>query len=56
MSILEMVYRVADFWKLDKSVITASKSEAIKQPARRPREQGLLLKRQKGIGIQSTFI
>ena len=36
MSILEMVYRVADFWKLDKSVITASNSEAIQQPAKRP--------------------
>ena len=47
MSILEMVYRVADYWKLDKSVITASKSEAIKQPARRPPRTGFIIEKAK---------
>src|SRR5665213_2289282 len=43
MSILELVYRVADFWKLDKSFITPSKSETIKQPAKRPPKTGFII-------------
>ncbi|MDZ4669078.1 MAG: SDR family oxidoreductase [bacterium] len=36
MSVFDLVYRVADFWKLDKSLLTISTSEGIKQPAKRP--------------------
>ncbi len=43
MSILELVYRVADFWKLDKSFITPAKSETIKQPAKRPARTGFII-------------
>lgn len=43
MSILELVYRVADFWKLDKSLVTPSKSDALKQPAKRPPRTGFII-------------
>lgn len=36
MSVFDLVYRVADFWKLDKSLLNISSSESIKQPAKRP--------------------
>ena len=41
MSILDLVYNVADFWKLDKSVITPSKSDTLNQAAKRPPRTGL---------------
>ncbi|CAN5356477.1 dTDP-4-dehydrorhamnose reductase [soil metagenome] len=47
MSILELVNRVADFWKLDKSLITPSKSETIKQPAKRPPRTGFIIEKAK---------
>ncbi len=47
MSILELVQRVADFWKLDKSLITPSKSETIKQPAKRPPRTGFIIEKAK---------
>jgi dTDP-4-dehydrorhamnose reductase len=40
MSILELVYSVADFWKLDKSLITPSKSNNLNQAAKRPPRTG----------------
>ena len=43
MSILELVYKVADFWKLDKGLVTPSKSDTLKQPARRPARTGFIL-------------
>lgn len=36
LSVFDLVYRVADFWKLDKSLLQISSSEGIKQPAKRP--------------------
>lgn len=36
MSVFDLVYRVADFWNLDKSFMKLSSSEGIKQPAKRP--------------------
>lgn len=36
LSVFDLVYRVADFWKLDKSLLHISGSEGIKQPAKRP--------------------
>jgi dTDP-4-dehydrorhamnose reductase len=42
-SILELVYKVADFWKLDKSLITPSKSDTLKQPAVRPPRTGFII-------------
>ncbi|MFN4082706.1 MAG: SDR family oxidoreductase [Bacteroidia bacterium] len=36
MSVFDLVYQVADFWKLDKSLLHISTSEGIKQPAKRP--------------------
>jgi dTDP-4-dehydrorhamnose reductase len=47
MSVLELVYRVADYWKLDKSLVTPSKSESIKQPAKRPWRTGLIIEKAK---------
>lgn len=40
LSILELVYKVADFWKLDKSLITPSKSDNLNQAAKRPPRTG----------------
>ena len=47
MSILELVYRVADFWKLDKSVVTPSKSTTLNQAARRPPYTGFVIEKAK---------
>jgi dTDP-4-dehydrorhamnose reductase len=43
MSILELVYAVADYWKLDKSLITPTQSASINQPARRPPRTGFVI-------------
>ena len=40
MSILELVYAVADFWKLERSLITPSKSNNLNQAAKRPPRTG----------------
>jgi dTDP-4-dehydrorhamnose reductase len=42
-SILDLVYKVADFWKLDKSLITPSKSIGLNQPAKRPPYTGFII-------------
>jgi dTDP-4-dehydrorhamnose reductase len=47
MSVLELVYRVADFWKLDRSLVTPSKSDTIKQPAKRPWRTGFIIDKAK---------
>lgn len=47
MSVLELVYRVADFWKLDKSVITPTKSTTLNQAARRPPYTGFVIDKAK---------
>lgn len=43
MSILELVYRVADFWKLDKSIVKPIKSDTLNQAAKRPPHTGFIL-------------
>ena len=43
MSILELVYRVADFYELDKSSISAVKSFTLNQTAKRPPKTGFVL-------------
>lgn len=43
MSVFDLVYRVAEFWKLDKSLIHISSSEGINQPAKRPPITGFIL-------------
>ncbi|MGB0175668.1 MAG: SDR family oxidoreductase [Owenweeksia sp.] len=43
MSILDLVWKVADFWNLNKSVITAVKSTTLSQPAERPPKTGFIL-------------
>jgi dTDP-4-dehydrorhamnose reductase len=43
MSVFDLVYRVADFWKLDKSLLNLSTSEGIKQPAKRPPITGFVI-------------
>lgn len=40
LSILELVYKIADCWNLDKSLITPSKSDTINQAAKRPPRTG----------------
>ena len=47
MSVLELVYRVADFWKLDKSVVTPIKSTTLNQAARRPPYTGFVIEKAK---------
>lgn len=42
-SVLELVYQVADFWKLDRSLITPSKSTTLNQAAKRPPRTGLVI-------------
>ncbi|MEZ4774109.1 MAG: SDR family oxidoreductase [Bacteroidia bacterium] len=39
----ELVYRVADFWKLDKSLITEVSSESLNQKAKRPPKTGFII-------------
>jgi len=43
MSILELVYAVADFYKLDKSLINPIKSNTLNQTAKRPPRTGFIL-------------
>ena len=43
MSIIELVERVADFWKLDKSLIKPISSGSLNQVARRPKRTGFIL-------------
>lgn len=43
MSILELVYRVADFYKLDKSCVTPIKTATLNQTAKRPPKTGFIL-------------
>lgn len=43
MSILELTYKVADFWKLDKSLIKPVRSNSLSQPAKRPPRTGFIL-------------
>ncbi len=50
MSILELVYAVADFWQLDKALITPVKSSTINQPAKRPPRTGFVIDK-----AQQTF-
>lgn len=53
MSILELVWKVADFWKLNKSLITATRSSTLSQPAKRPPKTGFILdKAMKELGYQ----
>jgi dTDP-4-dehydrorhamnose reductase len=47
MSILELVYSVADFWKLDKSLVTPSKSNNLNQAAKRPPYTGFIIDKAK---------
>lgn len=44
-SILDLAYRVADFWRLDKSFINPVTSEQLNQPARRPPYTGFIIKK-----------
>ncbi len=43
MSVFDLVYKVATYWKLDKSLLNISTSEGIKQPAKRPPITGFIL-------------
>lgn len=49
MSIYELALRVADFWHLDKSLITPSTSDTLKQPAKRPPVTGLRIEKAKKV-------
>jgi dTDP-4-dehydrorhamnose reductase len=46
-SILDLVYKVADFWKLDKSLINPSKSDGLNQAAKRPPYTGFIIEKAK---------
>lgn len=43
MSIAELVYKVADYWGLDKSIIREISSESLNQAAKRPLKTGFIL-------------
>lgn len=43
MSVFDLVYKVATYWNLDKSLLNMSTSEGIKQPAKRPPITGFIL-------------
>ncbi|HLU85855.1 MAG TPA: hypothetical protein VKZ45_10300, partial [Vicingaceae bacterium] len=43
MSIIELVYRVADFYGYDKSVVTPIASSSLNQAAQRPPKTGFVL-------------
>ena len=43
LSVFDIVFHVADFWKLDKSLIKIASSEGIKQPAKRPPITGFII-------------
>ena len=45
MSILELFYKVADFWHLDKSLITPVNTATLAQPAQRPLRTGFILEK-----------
>lgn len=47
MSILELVWQVAEFWELDKSLVTAVSSNTLSQPAKRPPKTGFILEKAK---------
>lgn len=47
MSILDLVYKVADYWNLDKSLVTPSKSASLNQPAKRPPYTGFVIEKAK---------
>lgn len=53
MSISEMVFRIADFWKLDRSLIQEITSASLNQAAMRPPRTGfIILKAQTELGYQ----
>lgn len=56
-SILELVHKVADYWKLDKALIHPSKSTNLNQAAKRPPYTGLIIdKARKELGYNpKTF-
>lgn len=43
MSVLDLVYAVADFWKLDRSLIKPIKSDTLNQAAKRPPRTGFII-------------
>jgi dTDP-4-dehydrorhamnose reductase len=47
MSILDLVKQVADFWKLDQSLINPIKSDSLNQPAKRPARTGFIIEKAK---------
>jgi len=46
-SILDLVYKVADHWNLDKTLIMPSKSNTLNQPAKRPPRTGFIIDKAK---------
>lgn len=48
-SILELVHKVADYWKLDKSLINPVSSATINQPAKRPPRTGFIIDKAKNV-------
>ena len=53
MSILDLTYRVADFFHLDKSRVTSTKSSGLNQPAKRPPKTGFIIdKARKELGYE----
>ncbi len=49
MSVLDLVYAVADFWKLDKSLVNPIKSDTLNQAAKRPPRTGFIIDKAKKV-------
>ncbi|HEV7230031.1 MAG TPA: SDR family oxidoreductase [Bacteroidia bacterium] len=58
MSVLDLVYHVADFWKLDRSLITPIASDTLNQAAKRPPHTGFIIdKAKRDLGYRPhTFV
>jgi dTDP-4-dehydrorhamnose reductase len=48
-SILELVHKIADYWKLDKSLVNPVSSATINQPAKRPPRTGFIIDKAKSV-------
>ncbi|HXC06423.1 MAG TPA: SDR family oxidoreductase [Bacteroidia bacterium] len=52
-SVLDLVYQIADYWKLDKSLVNPIKSDTLNQAAKRPARTGFIIdKARKELGYK----
>jgi dTDP-4-dehydrorhamnose reductase len=49
LSILELVLKVAEYWKLDSSLINPISADSLNQAAKRPKRTGFILDKSKNV-------